>query len=45
MGKSVLMRDAAHLLAASGQGPVLVVVGLIVKGWALPSSWLRTTHW
>ncbi|MFM9596525.1 hypothetical protein ACKI1J_42145 [Streptomyces scabiei] len=32
VGKSVLMRDAAHLLAASGQGPVLVVVGRIREG-------------
>ncbi|MFJ8955174.1 hypothetical protein ACIRO1_34275 [Streptomyces sp. NPDC102381] len=29
VGKSVLMRDAAHLLAAHGQGPVLIVVGQI----------------
>ncbi|GLW19823.1 hypothetical protein Stsp01_65660 [Streptomyces sp. NBRC 13847] len=29
VGKSVLMGDAAQLLAASGQGPVLVVVGKI----------------
>ncbi|MFE5374048.1 hypothetical protein [Streptomyces mirabilis] len=32
VGKSVLMRDAAHLLAASGQGPVLIVVGRIREG-------------
>ncbi|WP_055557105.1 hypothetical protein [Streptomyces sp. NBRC 110028] len=32
VGKSVLMRDAARLLAASGQGPVLVVVGRIREG-------------
>ncbi|MFE2971701.1 hypothetical protein ACFXKC_50605 [Streptomyces sp. NPDC059340] len=32
VGKSVLMRDAAHLLAVSGQGPVLVVVGRIREG-------------
>ncbi|MFJ9752620.1 hypothetical protein [Streptomyces chartreusis] len=29
VGKSVLMRDAAHLLAAQAQGPVLIVVGQI----------------
>lgn len=29
VGKSVLMRDAAHLLAANDQGPVLIVVGQI----------------
>ncbi|MFB7852656.1 ATP-dependent DNA helicase [Streptomyces sp. NPDC056053] len=29
VGKSVLMRDAADLLAAHGQGPVLIVVGQI----------------
>ena len=32
VGKSVLMRDAATLLARSGQGPVLLVVGTIREG-------------
>ncbi|MFE3496476.1 hypothetical protein ACFXOS_26020 [Streptomyces sp. NPDC059175] len=32
VGKSVLMRDAARLLAAGGQGPVLIVVGRIREG-------------
>ncbi|MFB7477064.1 hypothetical protein [Kitasatospora sp. NPDC056184] len=32
VGKSVLMRDAALILARAGQGPVLVVVGTIREG-------------
>jgi hypothetical protein len=32
VGKSVVMREAAHVLATSGQGPVLIVVGRVREG-------------